>query len=143
MAIRKIAQIGHPVLRQIARDVGRGELATPAMQVLIDELVETMRDADGAGLAATERAIPIAQEVGVKLSIIELPDGKDPDDIIRADPEAWTKLIQKHIYVVDWVLQTYEKRLDISTSQGKTAPRLQSAGPLWMVPVADTMSDPR
>ena len=49
MVIRKIAQIGHPVLRQTARDVSREELATPAMQGFIDDLVETMRDADGAG----------------------------------------------------------------------------------------------
>src|SRR5690242_2853162 len=33
MAIRKIAQIGHPVLRQVAREVSREELASPAMQV--------------------------------------------------------------------------------------------------------------
>ena len=54
MAIRKIAQIGHPVLRQVAREVSRDELATPAIQSFIDDLVETMRDADGAGLAATQ-----------------------------------------------------------------------------------------
>lgn len=59
MAIRKIAQIGHPVLRQTARDVGRDELATPAMQAFIDDLIETMRDADGAGLAAIQVHEPI------------------------------------------------------------------------------------
>jgi peptide deformylase len=59
MAIRKIAQIGHPVLRQSARDVSREELATPAMQSFIDDLVETMRDADGAGLAAIQIYEPI------------------------------------------------------------------------------------
>jgi DNA primase len=78
-------------------------------------------DADDAGLAATERAIPIAQEVGVKLSIIELPKGQDPDDIIRENPETWQNLVTKPVYVVDWVLHTYEKRLDITTSQGKRA----------------------
>jgi peptide deformylase len=59
MAIRKIAQIGHPVLRQRAREVTREELATPAMQQFIDDLVETMRDADGAGLAAIQVYEPI------------------------------------------------------------------------------------
>jgi peptide deformylase len=54
MAIRKIAQIGHPVLRQRAREVTRDELLAPPMQQLIDDLVETMRDADGAGLAAIQ-----------------------------------------------------------------------------------------
>ncbi len=59
MAIRKIAQIGHPVLRQVARDITREELITPATQQLIDDLVETMRDADGAGLAAIQIYEPI------------------------------------------------------------------------------------
>jgi peptide deformylase len=59
MAIRKIAQLGHPVLRQVARPVGSDELASPAIQQLIDDLIETMRDADGAGLAAIQVYEPI------------------------------------------------------------------------------------
>ncbi len=54
MTIRKIAHLGHPVLRQVARPVTREELATPEMQRFIDDLVETMRDANGAGLAAPQ-----------------------------------------------------------------------------------------
>ena len=59
MAIRKIAQIGHSVLRQVAREVTREELVTPAIQQFIDDLIETMRDADGAGLAANQVYEPI------------------------------------------------------------------------------------
>jgi peptide deformylase len=60
MAIRKIAQIGHPVLRQVAAQLTREELASPEIQGFIDDLVETMHDADGAGLAATQVYEPIA-----------------------------------------------------------------------------------
>jgi len=59
MAIRKIAQIGHPVLRQVAREVTREELLSPGTQQFIDDLIETMRDADGAGLAAIQVYEPI------------------------------------------------------------------------------------
>ena len=59
MALRKIAVIGHPVLRQRARDVTRDELATADMQRFIDDLVETMRDASGAGIAANQVYEPI------------------------------------------------------------------------------------
>jgi peptide deformylase len=59
MAIRKIAQIGHPVLRQVAREVSHAELASRETQQFIDDLVETMRDADGAGLAAIQVYEPI------------------------------------------------------------------------------------
>ncbi|MBZ0120287.1 MAG: peptide deformylase [Sandaracinaceae bacterium] len=54
MTLRKIAQIGHPVLRERAREVGGDELRSEAMQRFIDDLVETMRDASGAGLAANQ-----------------------------------------------------------------------------------------
>ncbi|MFT5433852.1 MAG: peptide deformylase [Myxococcota bacterium] len=57
MTIRKIASVGHPVLRQIAREVRLEEL--PKWQGFIDDLIETMRDANGAGLAANQVYEPI------------------------------------------------------------------------------------
>jgi peptide deformylase len=59
MAIRKIAQLGHPILRTVARTVSKEELASPSFQTLIDDLVETMRDANGAGLAAIQIYEPV------------------------------------------------------------------------------------
>ena len=59
MAIRKIAQIGHPVLRTPARPVTHDELAGGAVQRLIDDLVDTMRDAGGAGIAANQVYEPV------------------------------------------------------------------------------------
>jgi len=59
MTLRKIAQIGHPVLRQRAREVTPEELASESTQAFIDDLVETMRDANGAGLAAIQIYEPV------------------------------------------------------------------------------------
>src|ERR1700753_1694330 len=59
MAIRKIATIGHPVLREVARPLSRDELASQSIQTFIDDLIETMHDADGAGLAANQVYEPI------------------------------------------------------------------------------------
>jgi peptide deformylase len=59
VTIRKIATVGHPVLRQRAREVSSEELASPAMQAFIDDLIETMRDANGAGIAASQVHEPI------------------------------------------------------------------------------------
>lgn len=59
MALRKIAQIGHPVLRERAREVTRRELLSEPIQRFIDDLIETMRDANGAGLAANQIHEPI------------------------------------------------------------------------------------
>lgn len=59
MTLLKIAQVGAPVLRQRAREITPEELASPEIQTFIDDLVETMRDASGAGLAAIQVYRPI------------------------------------------------------------------------------------
>jgi len=59
VTLLKIAQVGNPALRQRAREVTREGLASPATQRFIDDLVETMRDANGAGLAAIQVHEPI------------------------------------------------------------------------------------
>ena len=59
MTLLKIAHIGNPVLRRPAREVGRQELVRPETQHFIDDLVETMRDANGAGLAAIQVHEPL------------------------------------------------------------------------------------
>jgi peptide deformylase len=66
MAIRKIAQMGDPVLRRRAREVPPEELASAQIQALIDDMIETMRDADGAGIAA-----PQVNE-SLRISVIEV-----------------------------------------------------------------------
>jgi peptide deformylase len=59
MAIRKIATIGHPVLRQKARPLTREELRSEGTQRFIDDLIETMVDANGAGIAANQVYEPV------------------------------------------------------------------------------------
>lgn len=76
-------------------------------------------DADKAGLNATERAIPIASKSKVSLSIISIPSGKDPDELIRQDPEIWKKIIQSPQYALDWLIARYQNVLDITSAQGK------------------------
>jgi DNA primase len=76
-------------------------------------------DADKAGVAATERAIPIASKVKVSLSVIDIPSGKDPDELIRQDPKLWQAAITKHRYALDWLMDRYERELNLDSAQGK------------------------
>lgn len=79
-------------------------------------------DGDKAGLAATERALPIAQMVGVDIKVITLPgDAKDPDELIQADPALWQKAIDDAQPVMDWVLDQHLARNDMTTAAGKRA----------------------
>ena len=55
--IRKIVHIGNPALRQVAETVDSDAIHSAEIQTLIDDLIETMRDANGAGLAATQIAV--------------------------------------------------------------------------------------
>ena len=54
MSILKIALMGHPILRQKARIIDRLEVKSPAIQRLIDDMIETMVEYRGAGLAAPQ-----------------------------------------------------------------------------------------
>ena len=51
MSVREVVEIGDPVLRQRARELSPDEIATPAIQKLIDDLIETKRAAHGAARA--------------------------------------------------------------------------------------------
>jgi peptide deformylase len=69
MTVLAIRELGDPVLREPAREVGREELAGAEVQRLIDDMIETMRAANGAGLAAPQ--------VGVskRIAVIEVREG--------------------------------------------------------------------
>jgi len=54
MTVREILHVGNPLLRQVSREVTKNELASAPMQTLIDDLIDTMRAANGAGIAAPQ-----------------------------------------------------------------------------------------
>ncbi len=97
MAILKIARMGHPVLTQIARPVA--DPTAPEIRHLVNDMVETMVDANGAGLAAPQVHVPL------RLVIFQAPGERaDPG---LAEGEAFdhaaplTCLINPEILVMD------------------------------------------
>ena len=83
MSILKVARMGHPVLRQRGRPLESSELRSPRVQKLIDDMVDTMREYNGVGLAA-----PQVHE-SVRLFVALLAD--DPDErtsaVVIVNPE--------------------------------------------------------
>ncbi len=67
MAILKVARIGHPVVRGKARELAEAEIRSAGTQRLIDDMVETMHEYDGVGLAAPQ------VHVALRLAVIEVP----------------------------------------------------------------------
>jgi len=78
-------------------------------------------DADRAGIAATERVIPLAQKAEVSLRIISIKDAKDPDELVRKDVKLWEKAISQAQYAPDWLIDRYKDEVDLSTAAGKKA----------------------
>ena len=77
-------------------------------------------DGDEAGVKAAERAIMMAGDLGIDLTVISDYHGaKDPDELIQKDPKLWQQAVKNCIPAVDWLLQKYEENLNLSTSPSK------------------------
>jgi peptide deformylase len=72
MSILKVARMGHPVLRERARPISKSDLRDPLMQKLIDDMIDTMHEYHGVGLAA-----PQVHE-GLRLFVALLDDEPGP-----------------------------------------------------------------
>jgi peptide deformylase len=70
MAILKVARLGHPVVRARARNVDRATFSTRDFQRLLDDMVETMHEYDGVGVAAPQ------VHVSLRVAVLEVP-GRD------------------------------------------------------------------
>src|SRR5215510_4004921 len=71
MAIRKVARLGHPVLRRQTRLLRPEEIRSPEIERLVDDMIETMHEYSGVGLAA-----PQVHE-SLRLAVIEV-EGLNP-----------------------------------------------------------------
>ena len=77
-------------------------------------------DADEAGQKATERAIDILGSIGMKMRVIHLSGGKDPDEILKKyGPERYRSLIDGAANDIEFALLKARDGFDLNTSDGK------------------------
>ncbi len=77
-------------------------------------------DGDDAGVRAAERAIEMAGDLGLDLSVISNYHGaKDPDELIQKDPELWRQAVEERVPAIDWLLSKYEEKVDLESGPGK------------------------
>jgi peptide deformylase len=69
MSVREVVAIGDPVLRERARELDPEEIASPEIQQLINDLIETKRTTHGAGIAANQVGEPL------RVAIVEVEEG--------------------------------------------------------------------
>ena len=77
-------------------------------------------DGDEAGVRATERAIQLAGDLGINLTVIcDYHGAKDPDELIQQDPNLWQEAVGKARPAVEWLLDKYEEKVDMNSAFGK------------------------
>jgi DNA primase len=77
-------------------------------------------DADEAGEEAMLRGVEFENALGAEVKVVILPAGKDPDDVIKEDPDAWPKLLGKALPVVDFTFDIVASSLDLTTAKDKS-----------------------
>ena len=107
MSILKVARMGHPVLRQRARPISTSDLRDPMMQTLINDMIDTMHEYSGVGLAAPQ----IHEDLRLFVALLDGdPDG-DSDAVVVVNPEI--------VPVSDQKMEGWEGCLSIPDIRGR------------------------
>jgi peptide deformylase len=83
MSILKVARMGHPVLRERAKALDKSALRQPLVQKLIDDMIDTMHEYHGVGLAAPQ----IHEGVRLFVGLLDDEPGPDSEAIALVNPE--------------------------------------------------------
>lgn len=96
-------------------------------------------DADVAGQAATLRGFDILAEAGLDLKVLQLPEGKDPDELIRAGgPEAFNAALGQALPLIEFKIRS---ALEKHRGAGN-APEVRAAVMREVVPILAAIRDP-
>ena len=137
-----------------------GTALTDSQVALLKPLTRDIRfalDADAAGQAATRRGIDTARagmgassqvaidprgiirqqdQLAADIRIIQLPEGRDPDDLIRRDPQLWNELVEGAPAFLDWLFERGRETHNLEDARGRSDFARELA------PLAYTIADP-
>ena len=83
MSILKVARMGHPVLRERARPLDKSDIRSAAVQKLIDDMIDTMHEYHGVGLAAPQ----IHEGLRLFVALLDEEPDKDSEPVAIINPE--------------------------------------------------------
>jgi peptide deformylase len=83
MSILKVAQMGHPILRERARALDKSSLRHPLVQKLIDDMIDTMHEYHGVGLAAPQ----VHEGVRLFVALLDEEPGPKSEASVVVNPE--------------------------------------------------------
>jgi DNA primase len=85
--------------------------------------LDVVRDAERPGGVEGDgwlRAVRSTSTNKLQLKVMMLPDGKDPDDVVRENPATWATLSHEAVPAVDFVIDRLGSQFDLSTARGKS-----------------------
>ena len=83
MSILKVARMGHPVLREAARPVDKSAFRDPLFQKLVDDMIDTMHEYHGVGLAGPQ----IHEGLRIFVALLEEDPGPESEPSVIINPE--------------------------------------------------------
>jgi DNA primase len=100
----------------------KGSALTPNQVQLLSRFTKNIAlalDRDIAGDQAAKRGIEVADSGGMAIKVVELKEGKDPDEIAQKNPNLWRELVAQSVPVYDYFLDSAFSRFDSKTAEGK------------------------
>ncbi len=76
-------------------------------------------DRDEAGRTATQRAIELAARSGMRIRVVRVPEGKDPDEFLRAHPQGWPDLLGRALPEWEYLLRQALEGLDLTVADDR------------------------
>lgn len=76
-------------------------------------------DTDPAGTSAQRRSIELIENAGIVSSVIVLPQGKDPDELLATDPVAFKQAVKKDVHIYDFIIDSAVSQFDPQDVDGK------------------------
>lgn len=110
---------------------GIGNVVAVKGTALTQEQIELLRrysqklifcfDTDPAGTSAQRRSIQMIENAGIVASVIVLPKGKDPDELLSSDPVSFKQALKKDVHIYDFIIDSAVSQYDPTTVDGKRA----------------------
>jgi DNA primase len=114
--VAMLKKLSHNVFMALDQDAAGQKATLRGLDALQEQGSESN---DGRVTVSAEGAVRL--ESDLNLRIIRMPEGRDPDEVIKGDPELWRKLIAEAAPVMDFYIDAYTAGVDLSHPQGQSA----------------------
>ncbi len=133
--VRLLKRQTRSIVLALDADAAGSEAALRGHEV-VEEALRQSEDRETVAVVTWRGLIRYQDAVSVDVRVAVLPDGRDPDDVIRSDPDVWRELIASAPPVLDYRFRAAETRHDLTTPRGR------SEAVQELLPLLEPITDP-